>query len=35
LEFDGEKEQFIGDEDANKMLKRDYREHFATPKNVG
>ena len=34
LEFDGEKELFVDDAEADKMLKREYREHFATPKGV-
>jgi len=31
LVFDPVKEQFIGDADASKLLKREYREHWATP----
>ena len=31
LVFDPVNEQFIGDADASKLLKREYREHWATP----
>lgn len=34
LAFDPTKEQFTGDEAAGKMLRREYREHWATPKGV-
>jgi predicted dehydrogenase len=34
LEFDGVKEQVVGDDEANKLLKRDYREHWAKPSNA-
>ena len=34
LEFDPAKEQFIGDEEANKMLTRNYREPYVVPQNV-
>jgi hypothetical protein len=29
--FDPVKEQFIGDDDTSKMLRREYREHWAKP----
>jgi predicted dehydrogenase len=31
LKFDGAKEQFVGDEEANRLLTRDYREPFVVP----
>ena len=31
LEFDGKTERFTGDEEANALLTRDYREPFAVP----
>jgi len=34
LNFDPEEEKFIGDEEADKMLTRDYREPFAIPERV-
>ena len=34
LTFDPQKEQFIGDEEANALVRRPYRDHWATPKNV-
>ncbi len=34
LEFDPEKEQFVGNEAANKLLTREYREPFAVPEKV-
>jgi predicted dehydrogenase len=34
LEFDGDKELVINDDEANMLLKRDYREHWATPSNT-
>ncbi len=34
LHFDAEKEQFIGDQAANKLLTREYREPFVVPENV-
>ncbi|HPI72435.1 MAG TPA: gfo/Idh/MocA family oxidoreductase, partial [bacterium] len=34
LKFDPEKEKFIGDKDANKMLKRKYRKPYVIPDKV-
>jgi len=34
LDFDPETEQFIGDEEANRLLTRDYRKPFVVPGNV-
>jgi predicted dehydrogenase len=34
LEFDPEKEQFVGNQAANKLLTREYREPFAVPEKV-
>ena len=34
LEFDPVKEEFVGDDEANKMLSRDYREPYVVPENV-
>ena len=34
LDFDPQKEQFIGDEEANAMLTRKYREPYVVPENV-
>ena len=34
LEFDPEKEQFVGNEAANKLLTRAYREPFVVPATV-
>jgi predicted dehydrogenase len=34
FDFDGEKEQISGDEEANALLKREYRDHWGTPKGV-
>ena len=34
LRFDPATEQIAGDADANRMLKRQYRDHWATPKGV-
>jgi predicted dehydrogenase len=34
LTFDPAKEQFIGDDGASKLLRREYRDHWATPKGV-
>lgn len=33
LTFDPQKEQFVGDEEANSLVGRKYRDHWATPKN--
>lgn len=32
--FDPKAEKVIGDEQANKFVRREYREHWGTPKNV-
>ena len=32
LDFDPEKEEFIGNDPANQLLTRDYREPFVVPK---
>ena len=35
LKFDPEKEQIVGDEESNKLVRRQYREgHWAVPKRV-
>ena len=34
LKFDAKTERFPGDDEANKLLKRDYREPFVVPRNV-
>jgi hypothetical protein len=34
LYFDGEKERFIGNNDANKLLKNSYREQYKIPEIV-
>jgi len=34
LAFDPEKETIIGDDEAAKLLRRAYREHWATPKGA-
>jgi len=34
LEFDPEKERFVGDKEADGMLKRDYRKPYAVPEKV-
>ena len=34
LRFDGETEQFVGDEEANRMLTRDYREPYVVPASI-
>ena len=34
LTFDPQKEVFVGDEEANALVRRPYRDHWATPKNV-
>ncbi len=34
LDFEPEKEQVIGDEEANKLVKREYRDHWARPKGA-
>lgn len=34
LTFDPQKEQFVGDEEANDLVRRPYRDHWATPKGV-
>ena len=31
LQFDGEREQFVGDDEANALVSREYREHWGTP----
>jgi len=34
LEFDGSSESFVGDAEANKLLRRDYRKPFVVPDTV-
>ena len=34
LQFDGAREQFTGDAEANALIKRQYREHWGTPQGV-
>jgi len=34
LSFDPQKEVFLGDDEANKLLTRDYREPYVVPKEV-
>jgi predicted dehydrogenase len=34
LSFDPQKEQFVGDGEANALVRRQYREHWGTPKGV-
>jgi hypothetical protein len=34
LYFDGENERFIGNDDANKLLKTSYRDNYIMPENV-
>lgn len=34
INFDPATEQVIGDEEANKLIRREYRDHWGTPKNV-
>jgi len=34
LKFDAKTETFAGDTEANKLLRREYRKHWATPKNA-
>jgi hypothetical protein len=34
LTFDPAKEQFVGDDEANAMVHRQYREHWGTPRGV-
>ena len=34
LSFDPQKEQFVGDSEANALIRRQYREHWGTPKGV-
>ncbi len=34
LTFDPQKEQFVGDEEADALIRRPYRDHWATPKNA-
>jgi hypothetical protein len=34
LHFDAESERFIGNDDANKLLKPTYREKYTIPENV-
>jgi hypothetical protein len=34
LEFDSEKEEFVGDTEANALVGRPYRDHWGTPRRV-
>lgn len=34
LTFDPQREQFVGDEEANALVRRQYRDHWATPKGA-
>jgi predicted dehydrogenase len=34
LTFDPQKEQIVGDEQANALVRREYREHWGTPRNA-
>jgi hypothetical protein len=34
LNFDPQKEQVLGDEPANALVRREYRDHWGTPQNV-
>ena len=34
LTFDPQKEQVMGDDEANSLIRRQYRDHWATPKNA-
>jgi hypothetical protein len=34
LTFDPQAEQVVGDEEANSLVRRQYREHWGTPKGV-
>ncbi len=34
LTFDPQKEQFLGDDQANQLLRREYREHWGTPRDA-
>jgi hypothetical protein len=34
LKFDGKTETFTGDDEANKLLSREYRKPFTVPENV-
>jgi predicted dehydrogenase len=34
LNFDPQSEQIVGDDEANQLVRRSYREHWGTPKNV-
>ena len=34
LRFDGKAEKIVGDDDANRLLTRDYRKPYAVPKKV-
>jgi hypothetical protein len=34
LKFDPESEQIVGDDEANALVRREYREHWGTPRGV-
>jgi hypothetical protein len=34
LRFDPDTEQFIGDQEANALVRREYREHWGTPRGA-